>query len=413
MAKIIIMSIPGHGHVNPTLPVVQELIQRGHQVIYYNTAEFAEKIERSGAEFRAYPEPVPTSAEISRLLSKGNMVRVTLMLFRMSEHLVAFMLDELRREQPNAVIHDSLALWASISATRLGMPRVTSITHFVFDGVKSRRTKREWFYLLRTVLPLLPSFVRTRRRLTRRYGREIFPKGPIFPLRGDLNILFTAECLQPASTLIDDSFRYVGPSINGAVRGDGDFPFDQLVRRPLVYISLGTVHSTDTGFYHKAFRAFADHPGQFVLSVGAHTRLEDLQPIPANFIVRHHVPQLEILQQADVFVTHGGMNSVHEALYFGVPLVVIPHQFEQLFNGRVVESKSAGVLLAEKPPFGRVSAQELRAAVDRVLAASAYRENARIVSEELAATGGYLLAADEIERLVQPLIEPRQRIIGN
>ena len=45
MATICFFSIPAHGHVNPTLPLVRELTARGHRVLYYNTEEFREKIE--------------------------------------------------------------------------------------------------------------------------------------------------------------------------------------------------------------------------------------------------------------------------------------------------------------------------------------------------------------------------------
>jgi UDP:flavonoid glycosyltransferase YjiC (YdhE family) len=56
------------------------------------------------------------------------------------------------------------------------------------------------------------------------------------------------------------------------------------------------------------------------MSLGSNVSLEDLGPIPANFIVQASVPQLEILQRAGLFITHGGMNSASEAMYYGVPL---------------------------------------------------------------------------------------------
>lgn len=55
MNRIVFVGTPAHGHVNPTLPVVQEMVQRGEQVIYYNSEEFRAKVEGTGAAFRAYP----------------------------------------------------------------------------------------------------------------------------------------------------------------------------------------------------------------------------------------------------------------------------------------------------------------------------------------------------------------------
>jgi MGT family glycosyltransferase len=331
---------------------------------------------------------MPAAAEMVDLLRDGNMVKVTRMLFQASEHLIPFLLDELRREQPDVFVHDSIALWGSICARLLKLPSIASITHFIFEGVDVHRKPLEVLHILWDALPLMSGILQSRRRLARRYGGDIFQKEHLLPVLGNLNIMYTAEGLQPRSTLIDHTFRFVGPSINQQMRQDDDFPYAQLDRRPLIYISLGTIHYTHTEFFRTAFDAFRHHPGQFVLSVGDQA---EIGPIPANFIVRPHVPQLEILKRADVFVTHGGMNSVHEGLYYGVPLVLVPHQMEQLFNARVVESHGAGVLL------GNVSADTLRQRVHEVLQNPAYRAHAREIEETLTRTGGYRQAADEIE----------------
>src|SRR4051812_26907794 len=52
MSRILMFNVPGHGHVNPTLPVVRELVVRGEQVVYYLTDEFEPQIHRAGAVFR-------------------------------------------------------------------------------------------------------------------------------------------------------------------------------------------------------------------------------------------------------------------------------------------------------------------------------------------------------------------------
>ena len=69
------------------------------------------------------------------------------------------------------------------------------------------------------------------------------------------------------------------------------------------------------------------------------------------------MPQLAVLQRASAFVTHGGMNSVSESLFFGVPLVVVPQMGEQAIVGRQVEALSAGLYLSNEEAtaatFGR------------------------------------------------------------
>jgi UDP:flavonoid glycosyltransferase YjiC (YdhE family) len=55
LAKVLFFNIPAHGHVNPTLPIVKELVQRGHQVVYHDSLSFEQAIKATGAEFRHYP----------------------------------------------------------------------------------------------------------------------------------------------------------------------------------------------------------------------------------------------------------------------------------------------------------------------------------------------------------------------
>jgi MGT family glycosyltransferase len=177
----------------------------------------------------------------------------------------------------------------------------------------------------------VPELLRARRQLTRRYGAA-YPAGqPLFPMRGGMNLVFTARELQPNSPLIDQTFRFVGPSINPQARG-ADAPFEVPGQGPLVYISLGTVHSAHAAqaeFYRRCFAAFSDYPARFVLAAGRQIDIGALGPAPANFTVRPAVPQLAVLERAELFITHGGINSMHEGLYYGVPLILIPQQFER------------------------------------------------------------------------------------
>src|SRR5262245_39622922 len=109
MAKIIFTNVPGHGHVNPTLAVVKELVARGHRVIYYNSEDFRPQIERTGAEFRPYPVFGVTPQELADKVS--NLANITVLLLEKSYILTDWMLKEIEREQPDLLIHDSIALW--------------------------------------------------------------------------------------------------------------------------------------------------------------------------------------------------------------------------------------------------------------------------------------------------------------
>jgi len=400
MSKILYLTPPAHGHVNHTLPVVQELIERGEQVICFNTEEFRPPLERTGATFRAYPSSDLTAAEMSRLVQNGNISNVTGLILRSTAQLLPSLLDELGREQPDLVIFDSIALWGKMAATQLHLRAAASIGLFVMDERQLRPL--DLYRVLWQALPNVPGLLAARRRLVRTYGKAYPAGNPLFPMRDRLNLVFTARALQPDTPIIDETFRFVGPSINPQTRSE-DFPFDMLGPEPAVYISLGTIHGDQPEFYRACFEAFGDFPAQFVLAAGKQTKLSDLGPSPANFIVRPAVPQLEILQRTQLFITHGGINSVHEGLYYGVPLILIPQQFEQLLNARCVAVRGAGLILEGRVRQKPIRAAELRQALAAILSEPRYREAAGALQKAVRATGGYRQAADEIQAyLAQP-----------
>jgi UDP:flavonoid glycosyltransferase YjiC (YdhE family) len=90
------------------------------------------------------------------------------------------------------------------------------------------------------------------------------------------------------------------------------------------------------------------------------------------------------------------MNSIHEGLNYGVPLVVIPQQIEQALNGRQVARQGAGIILGDRPPYGQVDAQVLRSTVDKVLSDPTYRHHAERLSRSFHDAGGYQQAASII-----------------
>ncbi|MEM9777846.1 MAG: macrolide family glycosyltransferase [Chloroflexota bacterium] len=392
MAKIAYIGLPAHGHTNPTLPIVKELVQRNHEVIYYNAESFRKKVEPTGVTYRPLPEPLPTEREISEAMSK--FIQASLMFSKMSRPLAKFLIEDLAKEKPDLVLYDSAAMWGYISARVNNIPQICIITTFVLDGSQGAIGFGTMARFILSSLRHIPGLLRWRRSMTQEFGAE--NSGGITEY-ADLNLALTSKEFHPPNTMIDERFQFVGPSIDRSTR-DGSFPFEQLSGGQKVYISLGTINNLNTSFYRTAFEAFADYPAQFILSAGKNTDIASLGNIPPNFLVKNYVPQLDLLQEVDAFITHGGMNSVHEGLYFGVPEVVVPQQFEQLLNGKRVAQTGCGILLGDRKPYGRVTASELNTAIKKVLTDPSYAENAERIGRTLKAAGGYQQAADLIER---------------
>ena len=128
-----------------------------------------------------------------------------------------------------------------------------------------------------------------------------------------------------------------------------------------------------------------------ISSGGKQIALEDLSE---NISFYEFVPQLDLLSKVDVFVTHGGWNSVNEALYNDVPMVVCPQGKDQFGNAEIVEQLGAGKAILE------LTTGRARAVVNELLADNAYRKKAAETGTTLRQAGGPSRAADEIFSLI-------------
>jgi MGT family glycosyltransferase len=160
-------------------------------------------------------------------------------------------------------------------------------------------------------------------------------------------------------------------------------------------VSLGTLFNARPGFYRDCFEAFRGSDYDVVMSIGNEIGAESLGPPPSNVVVRSYVPQLEVLHQASAFVSHGGMNSVSESLYYGVPLVVVPQMGEQEMIANRVEQLGAGIRLDRD----RITPDILREATARVLREPGFRQGAARIQQSFREAGGVGEAADAIRSL--------------
>jgi MGT family glycosyltransferase len=400
MAKGFFFSIPAHGHMNPILPLIRELVNRDESIICYTGEDFEEAVEAAGAEFRTYEslgEAVRFQFEDDNVRS-ANMVLMARIMIQFTENVLPPLLDVLKREQPDYILHDFTCIWGLLSARILAVPAVAIIPQFPVNfQTRPDPYPGMWRDLLRYFvagMPHLVPFTRVARRISKVYGTRPITLMKFMSNHEGLNIVFTSRYFQPNAEDFDESFVFVGPSI--AARDQTiDFPLDFPAHctGPLVYISLGTtIFTSNVAFYRTCFQAFGTTNKRVILSAGRWTDPESLADAPPNFIVRPDVPQLEILKLADVFITHGGMGSVSEGLLHGVPLIVIPQTSDQPFVAHRVSRLGAGYALYRQP----VSPAELNRLVDAIIADESVRAECNRIAESFKEAGGFVRAADVI-----------------
>lgn len=390
MRKIVFFCIPAHGHTNPTLGVVRELVQRGHAVWYYSYTPFREKIERLGATFIACDdydtERKLTPKDAARIgkdlaLSTQVLVDTTLAL----DDMVCQKMQELR---PDCIVADSMAVWGKAVALKLGIPFVSSTTTFAFNQYSAKIMKQS----VTQMLGMIFSMPRINRNIKRLQDKGYPIKSVLDILQNDNQtntIVYTSPDFQPCSETFSDRYNFVGPSVRPVT--------EEIVktREKLIYISMGTVVNNSLGFYKKCISAFADTEYQVILSVGnsisnGRLLMEDLGTVPENISVKNFVDQIAVLNKADVFLSHCGMNSVNESLYYQVPLVMYPQTTEQAGVAARVQQLGAGILLKKE------TSDSIRRTIEQVLNTPSYYESALAISEGFKRCSGAKGAADQI-----------------
>ena len=132
---------------------------------------------------------------------------------------------------------------------------------------------------------------------------------------------------------------------------------------PFVYVSFGSFLSVRTDVTAKVVRALESVGVRVALALGSGDR-RDLGDLPDGWLVREFLPQVRLLGSAAAAVTHGGNNSVTEAVTFGVPLVVLPFSTDQFAGAEAIEREGFGVALAPN----EATVAELEAAIASALA---------------------------------------------
>lgn len=388
MSKIVFFCIPAHGHTNPTLGVVRELISRGHQVFYYSYNMMRDKIESTGAVFVScdeYDQEQRLDAKDGARIGK-DLAFSTQILVDTTLALDDAVCEHMKELNPDCIVADSMAVWGKAVALKLGIPFVSSTTTFAFNRHSAKIMKQS----PGQIIGMIFSMSKINKNIKRLQDKGYPVKSVLDIIQNDNNtdtIVYTSPEFQPCSKTFSDKYIFVGPSIR---------PVENVIEKKsdkLIYISMGTVINDSVEFYKKCIEAFANTKYQVIMSVGNLINIEDLGAIPDNITISRFVDQIAILSQADVFLTHCGMNSVNESLYYRVPLVMFPQTSEQDGVATRVEQLGAGIRLKN------INVKSIRTTIENVLNTKSYYEQASKISQGFRKCTGAKGAADKIEKM--------------
>jgi len=420
---------------------------------------FPEKLDEAGV---AALVPMGTPEEEYESFHNGILYWTECMLPALLEDMRALM------PPPAVVVYEPILAGPRVAAHVLGIPAVGMFTmpgpgcFNMPDQVVDELEAKPWVQL-------------PRQRVAERYGIDLFKDGLVMETYSPLENLVTTIpelCAPPATerqmerfghfrfscvgALMDKKVKRIANAHVGAKTAtEEELLMDKILGArkaglKVLFISLGTVATKV--FWERPFGDFAlanDLPGSgsagrrslaqyngkefcqhvwrtcfdvfggdkglfVVMSLGPQQdALQNMPPTPSNFLVCDAVPQLEVLPLCDAFLTHGGANSMHEALSLGVPLAVVPIFGDQPVNADTIARTGAGISF--RHPLVTLSDASLRSAMDKLMDESAenpFRAAAQATAKRFKDAGGVVTAVDIILKHASPIQVDRSRLGG-
>lgn len=385
-------SIAAHGHVNPSLEVIRELVARGHRVTYAIPPVFAEKVAATGALPVRYTSTLPgpdadPEAWGSTLLDNvepflNDAIQALPQLIEAYEHG--------GHGVPDLVLHDIASYPARVLAHRWGVPAISLSPNLVaWDGYEEEVMEPLWAE---------PRKTERGRAYYARFASWLAQNGITqhpdpFAGRPARSVVLIPKALQPHADRVDERVHTFVGACQGDRSAEGGWQRPAGAEK-VALVSLGSAFTKQPAFYRECVAAFGDLPGwHLVLQIGRHVDPGDLGVVPANVEVRSWVPQLAILRQADLFVTHAGAGGSQEGLATGTPMIAVPQAVDQFGNADVLQ----GLGVARRLDTEQADAATLRATALALVDDPEVARRLKRIQSDMAQEGGTPRAADLIE----------------
>ena len=417
------------GPTNNCVGIGDVLRRGGHRVVFVIEESFAGRLADKGFEERLMRlAPTPEQEEEPGQFWK-DFIRETAPVFRkstfeqLSEFIVptwealldgARFVDDRLREifdevQPDVIVEDNVCAFPAIPASGIPWARIVSCNPLelkdpelppTFSGLPAD-DRSEWDSFRdeyrRASAELWAGFD----QYCRDRGAPALPDGEFIHESPFLNLyIYPEEVDYPRSRPLVPTWHNLGSSVRTT---DPDWSLSEELADgdgALIYLSLGSLGSGDVPLMQRLVEVLGATPHRYVVSKGPqHAEYE----LADNMAGEEFLPQTSILPLVDLVITHGGNNTITEALHFGRPSIVLPLFWDQHDNAQRMDETGCGVRL-DTYTF---ESQEMSAAIDRLLGDDELRGRLGWMSKRLQKNPGNERAAELIERLArtrEPLV---------
>jgi MGT family glycosyltransferase len=392
------------GHINPITALARRLQARNHEVVFLYQSEAAGLPCVSGPENSQFLEK---RREVGKMQGDSALEFSIGVVMSQTEMILESLPAMVEESGVDALIIDNIQFYAELGAKHLGLPyiQVAAALHFDFSGYTPlslygwpHETTAEALDRNHEGIARFTRLLKANGAGVRAYaksvGLEIDWDDLSFTVSPLASITQVPKVFDFENPFWPPQFHHTGPFHDVESRPNVEFFWERLSGQPMVYASMGTILNGRVDVFRTIVAALAKHKDlQLVLSVGEQIDPAQIGLVPTNAIIVKKAPQLELLKQASVCITHAGLNTVLESLAQGVPQIAIPVTFDQPGVAARIANKRTGVVTS----LDKLTADHLSTLLDEVLNASIYRDNAGKLQKAIAEANGISLAADLIE----------------
>ncbi|MBN3785579.1 glycosyltransferase [Burkholderia sp. Ac-20353] len=308
----------------------------------------------------------------------------------------------LSRLKPDAIVLDNVVMFPAIAKAGCPWVRVISCAETelpdpavppYLSGASASDAMGCATYWQRYIKAVAPAHARLS-RFVESQGHSPCPPGIFLEESPWLNLLLSPTPVRYTRQHPLDPTRFV--YLEGCVRREAPYvvpPFPQCNDAPLIYISFGSLGAADVGMMKRLISVVASLPYRFLINVGAYR--DQYESVPDNVYLDSWFPQPATLRECQLFVHHGGNNSFCEALYFGLPSIIIPYCWDGHDNARRAEETGVGRYL---PRFEN-PLSALPGAIEQLLEDKAMHRRLQQSSSTMQSSHGTEVAARAILRL--------------
>jgi MGT family glycosyltransferase len=232
----------------------------------------------------------------------------------LASRTLPLLLSFYEKNRPNLILYYSYAFAGLILAKRLGIPAIRMTCHLIFDDDSLRNaavpiefrttmldSRKTWGdFLLNHGIPLSDTVVNREEPTVYFYLKDFQLSQHV----GDRNCLYAARCVA------EQTFS-------------GTWKSHRVDSRRTVLVSASTSNDEGPGYYRMCMEALSELGWHMVLAIGDNNEAALLAPLPPHCEIVQGIPRFMLKPYVDYFICHGGIITVMEAMYHGIPLIML------------------------------------------------------------------------------------------